>query len=70
MSVLELVVKCGACKSNGEAKRMIKSGGLYLNNHRVESAGDLVSSTSLIDGQVCVVRTGKKSYTLVTCDAG
>ena len=46
-------------------RKLIKSGGLYLNNHRVESAEERLDSTAAIEGQVCVVRTGKKKYFLV-----
>jgi tyrosyl-tRNA synthetase len=63
--VLDLAVKCGACKSNGDAKRLIKSGGLYLNNQRVEGPEGKVGSEAAIEGRVCVVRTGKKKYFLV-----
>ena len=36
-------------------------GGLYLNNERV-GAADLVTEDRVIDGQVFVLRAGKKNY--------
>ena len=65
-AALDVAVMCGACKSKGDAKRLIKNGGLYVNNHRVTSVDEVVPPASLIEGQVCVVRTGKKNYFLIT----
>ncbi len=61
----DIAVACGASKSNSEAKRLIKSGGLYVNNRRVETADWVVSGSTLIDGKLLVVRTGKKSHVVV-----
>jgi len=62
---LEVSVQCGACKSNAEAKRLIKNGGLYINNRRVEDIGDVVPASALIDEKLCVIRTGKKKNFVV-----
>ena len=62
---VELAVQCGACNSNADAKRLIKSGGLYVNNQRVESAEEDVRPDAWIEGEACVVRSGKKKYFLV-----
>ena len=60
----QALVKAGACGSRGEANRLIRAGGVYLNNRRVTddqalSEGDLASASML------VLRTGKKDYYLV-----
>ena len=54
----------GLCKSRGEARRLAESGGLYVNNQRVGFA-DTVAEAQLIDGQLVVLRSGKKTYRLV-----
>lgn len=41
------------------------SGGLYLNNERVSDFRQKVAEQDLLDGLVCVLRTGKSNYWLV-----
>jgi tyrosyl-tRNA synthetase len=64
-SVIDLAVSSGMLKSKGEARRLITNGGLYLNNIRVESVDASVDSSSIIDGKVLVLRSGKKNYHLI-----
>ncbi len=65
MMLPDLMVKVGFTKSKGEARRLIKGGGLYLNNQRVTSQDAKVTSDDLLDGSVMVLRSGKKRYHLV-----
>lgn len=65
MSIAELAVSSGLVKSKGEAKRLIVSGGLYMNNIKVDSAVEKVSSERFIDGKILVLRKGKKSFLIV-----
>ncbi len=64
-SVLDLFVSAGAVKSKGEARRLITSGGAYLNNERVEQADNKISDGPIAERSIIVLRTGKKSYHLV-----
>ena len=42
-----------------QARRLIQSGGLYINNQRVESVNDVILQVNhVIDGCITVVRTG------------
>ena len=52
-----------------EAKRLTKAGGLYLNNERVENAAKPPSLDDLIDGTVCLLRSGKRKNVLVRVEA-
>lgn len=65
MSIADLAVSSGLVKSKGEAKRLIASGGIYVNNIKAVSAGDKISSERLIDGKILVLRKGKKSFLIV-----
>ncbi|MFO7869851.1 MAG: tyrosine--tRNA ligase [Kiritimatiellia bacterium] len=65
MPIVDLSVRCGLCESRSEARRLIKSGGLYMNNNRVTSAEEKVSYGRIIDGRLLVLRSGKKNYRLV-----
>ena len=59
--VLELLVKCGIVDSNGEAKKMIAQGAIYINENKIS---DIASSFSTQDASngVLLIRKGKKNY--------
>jgi tyrosyl-tRNA synthetase len=63
--LVDLLVEAGVFTSKGEARRMIKNGGLYLNNAPVSSAEDTLSPQSCIVEGMAVVRKGKKNYHLL-----
>jgi tyrosyl-tRNA synthetase len=64
-SVVELAAGAGLCRSKGEARRLVESGGLYLNNARVAGPAATVGEGDLVDGRLLVLRSGKKTYHLV-----
>jgi len=65
ITVGELAVKAGLLKKKGEAKRLISSGGLYINGEKAKNAGEKIDSEKLIDGKILVLRKGKKGFLLV-----
>ena len=56
-------VASGAASSNGEARRLIAQGGLYVNDRRVEGFDDPLPAP--VHGRYWVVRTGKKNVRIV-----
>lgn len=64
-NVVDLIVETGLFKSKGEARRMIESGGVYVNNERIADAASTVNPNLLIDGELLVLRKGKKEYLVV-----
>ncbi len=62
--MVEVLVESGVFASKGEARRMIKSGGVYLNNERIAEDATL-SAACLSSGKIAVVRKGKKHYHLL-----
>jgi tyrosyl-tRNA synthetase len=62
--VVELVAATGAVKSKGEARRLIRQGGLYLNGHRVSSS-DAAAGPALAGGYYWI-RSGKKNQFILT----
>ncbi|CAO3590741.1 unnamed protein product [Absidia cylindrospora] len=58
----QLATLIKATKSKSEAQKLIKGGGIYLNNVRVTDPRQKLTSTDLIDGSVCLLRVGKSSY--------
>jgi tyrosyl-tRNA synthetase len=63
-SLLDLAVDTKLLPSRGEAKRLLQSGGFYLNNIRLKGAEKLEDCMQRYDG-FCVLRSGKKNYHVV-----
>lgn len=61
MKVTELLVKTGLCSSKSDAARLIRGGGLYVNNVKFEDGNSAVESVLDLDGRV-LIRKGKKTY--------
>jgi tyrosyl-tRNA synthetase len=58
-----LAVASGAASSNGEARRLIAQGGLYVNDERITDPNQ--APPRALHGRYWVVRTGKKHVRLV-----
>lgn len=59
--VAEAGVKAGLFKSVSEARKTIKSGGVYINNQRVEDQDQLLTENDFLDGGYALIRRGKKA---------
>ncbi len=59
--LLSWVAKAGLCKSNGEARKTIQAGGLYVGDEKVTDI-DYQLTPELLAGEGLLVRKGKKSY--------
>jgi tyrosyl-tRNA synthetase len=67
-TAVELAVWSGLAKSKGEARRLIQSGGMYVNNERVGDFAAEILKVSRLHERYLVLRKGNKSYFLVTWD--
>ena len=65
LDILSLLTRCGLIKSNGEGRRLIQDGGIYLNNQRVSDHTRAVTAEDFADGKA-LLRKGKKVYHQVT----
>lgn len=63
--VSHLFVLTGLCSSRGEALRLIKEGGAYLNNRKLTPPDELVFDYDLLHGQWVILRKGKKHVAAV-----
>ena len=59
--LLDLFVEVGMCPSRSEARRLLKQGGLYLNQERVEELEATLAVEHFVEGEV-LLRAGKKRY--------
>jgi len=64
MSIIDLSVETSIFGSKGEAKRMIKQGGLSLNDSKVTNMNQILSEDDIIDGKISL-RKGKKKFFFV-----
>lgn len=69
MSVVDALVATKLVPSKGEARRLIASGGAYLNNERVSDPAAAVGSVLKPEARLVVFRSGKKNYHLVKLGA-
>lgn len=65
LSLVAVVMACGLARSNGEARRLIEAGGIYVNNCRMADAQAMVDATALVNGHVLLVRKGARDYRIV-----
>jgi len=65
VSVTELLATSGLASSRSEAARLIKSGGIYVNNRRVAGERDRLVRSQAIAGQLFLLRKGQRQNHLV-----
>ena len=61
--LLALVARCGLCKSNGEARKTMQAGGLYIGEEKITDVEFRVTP-EMLDGEGLLIRKGKKAYHL------
>jgi tyrosyl-tRNA synthetase len=59
--IRDLMADVGITDSSSEAKRLIKQGGVYLNDERVENFWDKITLDDFQEGEA-MLRKGKKTY--------
>ena len=60
ISLLELLVENGICSSKREAREMLQSNAISLNNEKYTDENFVVTNAIAIDGKVIIIRKGKK----------
>ena len=62
IGVLNLMVRCGLCKSNGEARRLIEQGGVSINDAKVTDTKAVVTESDFGEKGYIVIKKGKKVF--------
>ncbi|KAJ6674822.1 TYROSYL-TRNA SYNTHETASE [Salix viminalis] len=65
VSLIDLSVSSGLLDSKSGARRLLKQGGLYLNNSRVDSETKRIEPQDIVDGKVLLLSAGKKNKVIV-----
>ena len=63
--VPEILHEAGLAQSRGQARKDVKSGGVYVNSKRVDNEQQKLNSEDLIFNKYVLLRRGKKNYALV-----
>ncbi len=67
INIIELLsVETSVFSSKGEARRMIKSGGLSINKNRVKDTESELGTEDMIHNKYFLIQIGKKRYSLIT----
>lgn len=64
MKVLDIFTEIGLTSSNGDAKKMIQSGSLFINEVKVEDP-QMILTKDMGVNDVILLRKGKKQYKIV-----
>ncbi|MBA2726813.1 MAG: tyrosine--tRNA ligase [Parachlamydiaceae bacterium] len=69
LQFVDVLVKIGLQNSKGEARRLLRNGGFYLNNQKIENESAVLQLKDLIDGHLLLLSVGKKNKLLVRVNA-
>jgi tyrosyl-tRNA synthetase len=69
IAAAELAVRAGLAASKGEAGRLIKQGGLYVNDRRLVEDRALITMADAIDRSVIVLRKGQRERRIVRIES-
>jgi tyrosyl-tRNA synthetase len=69
LAAAEAAVRAGLTASKGEASRLVKQGGLYVNDRRLTEAAAHISRDDLIGGRVAVLRKGQRERRVLRVNA-
>jgi tyrosyl-tRNA synthetase len=65
MSLVELLATVKLASSRSEATRLVKSGGVYVNNVRAQDEKARLTIADAVGGEVIVLRKGRKDQHVV-----
>lgn len=65
VGIVDLIVRVGLASSKSEARRLVQSGGVYVNNRRASDLQARLTGVEAIDGRLFVLRKGQRQNHLV-----
>ena len=68
--IVELLSVAGVTRSKSEAARLVRGGGIYVNDERVQDEKVRLSADRAVEGQLFVIRKGKKDHFLIRIERG
>jgi tyrosyl-tRNA synthetase len=68
LPLVDALVESTLCNSKGAARKEITAGGVYVNNERIQDPAVALTSASLLESGMIVLRRGKKNYHVLTVE--
>ncbi len=65
IGVLAMFTRAGLTRSNSQAMQLLKQGGVYVNNIRIDESRLVLTPEHLASNSILILRAGKKQYHLV-----
>lgn len=63
--LIDLLVELGLRNSKGEIRRLLRNGGIYINNKKIEDENCVIDDKYLINNSLMLIAVGKKNKILV-----
>jgi tyrosyl-tRNA synthetase len=63
--IIDIFVSSALCNSKSEVRKLVKNGGAYINNIRIEDPEASLINFNVTNRSVIILRSGKKNYHLV-----
>lgn len=64
-NLVDALHESNACKSKGQARKLIQSGGVYVNNFQETNLEKVLTHDDLASKQFLILRTGKRNYRMI-----
>ena len=66
LNIVEILVTSGVVSSKRQAREDVQNGAIYINGERIQDLDYSLSDADKIDGELTVIRRGKKKYSVLT----
>lgn len=63
--IIDLILKAGLQSSKSEARRLLRNGGIYLNNQKIVDEEGSIETKDLIEGRLLLLAAGKKNKVVI-----
>lgn len=63
--LIDILVQVGLQPSKSEARRLVRNGGVYVNNEKIQDENANILQNDLIDGRLLLIAAGKKNKILI-----
>jgi tyrosyl-tRNA synthetase len=65
VSTVDLIARVQLASSKGEARRLVQSGGVYVNNRRIADVQARLTTADALGGRLFILRKGQRQQHLV-----
>ena len=66
LNIVDLLVTAGVVNSKRQAREDVQNGAIYLNGERIQDTGYTLTDADKLEGELTVIRRGKKKYFVLT----